>query len=229
MNTPAHKLQLAIRLAVCVLFFIVTAGLTQQPSPETGRSNPAIDSGNVRISSDKQSILYEHEGKSTTILTVAALPKKSSLEPELSIAARGFLAAVASPDKRRVAFSVEGDANDWIGILITHTTNVKEVDLIADGSASSVLAWSPQNLFLAAEITPASGLRSIDIIDTEKERLLISLPHLTNKDRPVEVYAPTWKNGSILSYKQKGISDGVEQSQLYDVLKRKSVGSLQDR
>jgi hypothetical protein len=169
----------------------------------------------VSISDDKQSLVLQFETKSDTKSTPVLNLKDfshrpSAVAPDFNLDSKELRDAKLSPDRKLIAFTVTGNTHDWIGILtLGPRMSARDVDVLFEGTATGPIAWSPDATYLAVEAVPASGLRTIRIIDASQSKPPASLSVLISKDLPVETYAPSW-DGNVLIFKKK-MSESAEE------------------
>jgi WD40 repeat protein len=177
----------------------------------------AAQAPKVRISEDKQTIVMDHGGgKNSPVLRLEEIRhKKSAVAPDFYLEAKEFRSAEISPDGKTIAFSITGNTHDWVGLFTFTSKNSQDVDILFSGTVGS-LTWSADNNYVAVDTVPASGLRSIRLIDVANAKLVGSVAALAHLGHEVETYSPQWDKNTLL-FIQKPADTGTEKTGQYTI------------
>jgi WD40 repeat protein len=183
------KVWLIVVLATAIISFGLSAGFVR--AAEKGSQEVVV--GVER----KEIVLIQKD----VILTLSGLPTESVIAP-FDLENATFHSVALSPQGNLVAFSVKGKTHDWLGLYDIQKKNVTEISFLYGGDAGE-LSWSPDGHYLAAEAIPASGIRTILVIDSTDQKIIATLPQVSGDGEKIaEVFQPWWsKDGEILHFK----------------------------
>jgi len=145
--------------------------------------------------------VHKSDGSVETVLTIAQLPEELEQLP-IGLGNQSFADVALSPDGRVVGFAVKGHVG-WAGLLDLTTRSVRPVLLVAEGSVDRLLGWSPDGRYLAVQVTPASGFKSIKIIDANSGGA-VATPFAENAythEPDVDIINTSWdRSGTIFRF-----------------------------
>lgn len=188
MNARTDCARWATAFVAVIAIFVTIRGDLVTP---TLLANPQL-----LLLDNSQSIGLKVGEKTDVLLTIAELPKSSTLATGFDLDNRGFANLALSPSQKFVIFTAVGKPHCWIGMFDRDTKTVTELAFLFEG-AGGPATWAPNGVLVAVETTPASGVKSV-IVFSSVTRKPVSLPLLDRfAAEDAETYAPVWKEGSI--------------------------------